>query len=91
MLADQPLGAALVWRKATRSTGGHACVEVASLPNGVAVRDSKDPDGPILRYTLPEWDAFIAGAKSGEFDYLLAQTAQCHDVGSDARPVAVPS
>jgi hypothetical protein len=34
----------------------------------VLVRDSKDPDGPKLAFTTAEWDAFLAGAKDGEFD-----------------------
>jgi hypothetical protein len=36
----------------------------------VAVRDSKDPDGPVLLYTRAEWRAFLHGAKAGEFDDL---------------------
>lgn len=44
------------------------CVEVASHCGEVWVRDSKDPDGPVLRFTDAEWVAFIAGAKGGEFD-----------------------
>jgi hypothetical protein len=34
----------------------------------VALRDSKDPDGPILTFTPDEWDAFLRGAKAGRFD-----------------------
>lgn len=58
------------WRKSTRSNGGGGnCVEVAMLPDGGwAVRDSKDPDGPILFFTPGETDAFVAGVKDGEFD-----------------------
>lgn len=44
------------------------CVEVAKKPEGVAVRDSKNPNGSILYYTHDEWSAFINGAKNGEFD-----------------------
>jgi hypothetical protein len=60
----------LQWRKSSRSGGsGGNCVEVATLPDGGrAVRDSKDPTGPVLRYTAEEWLAFIEGAKLGEFD-----------------------
>jgi Domain of unknown function (DUF397) len=60
------------WQKAASSnTGG--CVEVAATPDGgVAVRDSKQPDGAVLRYTAHEWRCFITGAKAGEFDRLIS-------------------
>ena len=60
----------LVWRKSARSnSSGGNCVEVAPLPDGgMAVRDSKDPDGPVLTFTAAEWAAFIGGVKDGEFD-----------------------
>jgi len=60
----------LPWRKATISVGNGACVEVAPYREMVAVRDSKDPDGPVLAYTQAEWRAFLHGAKAGEFDDL---------------------
>jgi hypothetical protein len=55
------------WRKSQRSGGnGGACVEVArSLPGTVAVRDSKDPDGPKLVTSPAAWRAFTAGVKAG--------------------------
>lgn len=56
------------WRKATASQGNGECVEVAFVPNAVAMRDSKDPQGPVLAFTPKEWDAFLSGAKDGEFD-----------------------
>jgi hypothetical protein len=43
-------------------------VEVRLQAGRIEVRDSKDPHGGVLRYTVAEWDAFIAGAKDGEFD-----------------------
>ena len=62
----------LVWRKAQRSTGNGACVEIASAAGPVvALRDSKDPDGPILVYTQAEFSAFLEGAGNGEFDRLV--------------------
>ena len=64
-------GRDLVWCKAQSSVGDGACVELAPTDGMVAVRDSKDPDGPVLRYTAAEWHAFLDGAKKGEFDHLV--------------------
>ena len=58
------------WRRSRRSAGDAAYVEVArNLPGVVTVRDSRDPDGTILVFTLPEWQAFVDGAKDGEFSF----------------------
>ncbi|MEV8506453.1 DUF397 domain-containing protein [Actinoplanes sp. NPDC051475] len=54
------------WRRS--ATSDDAAVEVALLDNGVAVRDSRRPDGDVLFFTPSEWDAFVGGAKDGEFD-----------------------
>ena len=58
------------WRKSSYSGGnGGGCVEVArNLPGIVAVRDSKDPDGPALIFTPDEWLTFAADIRGGEFD-----------------------
>ncbi|MFI7663316.1 DUF397 domain-containing protein [Micromonospora parva] len=55
------------WRKSTRSNGsGGACVEVAdNLPGVVAVRDSKDPDGPVLVFAPDSWRAFVGSDPVG--------------------------
>ena len=61
-----------VWRKSSRSGGnGGQCVEVAGNLSGVvAVRDSKNPDGPKLLFTPTQWKTFVGGVKTGEFDSL---------------------
>ncbi|WP_153534169.1 DUF397 domain-containing protein [Actinomadura macrotermitis] len=55
------------WRKSTRSEGVGNCVQV-TVAYWVGVRDSKDPEGPVLWFTGDEWKAFLAGARAGEFD-----------------------
>lgn len=59
---------ATVWHKSARSGANGNCVEIARLTEAVAVRDSKDPNGPVLIFTAGEWAAFVQGAKLGEFD-----------------------
>jgi hypothetical protein len=47
-------------------------VEAGPLADGsgrVALRHSRNPDGPAIVYTRAEWAAFLAGAKDGEFDF----------------------
>jgi hypothetical protein len=57
------------WVKSSLSFSNGACVEVADLPDGrVGVRHGKDSSGPVLRFTPAEWRAFLAGARTGEFD-----------------------
>lgn len=66
--ANRIIGA---WRKSTFSNPSGNCVEFAEAGNNlVAVRNSRDPEGGVLFYTRPEIDAFLRGAKAGEFDDL---------------------
>lgn len=60
----------LHWFTSTFSGGnGDSCVEVAHLPaGGVAVRDTKDRSRPAHRYAAAQWDAFLAGVRTGGFD-----------------------
>jgi len=64
----------VAWHISSKSAnGGGQCVEAGPLADGsgrVAVRHSRRPDGEVLVYTRPEWDAFIAGVKNGEFDFF---------------------
>ncbi|MFW6691804.1 DUF397 domain-containing protein [Streptomyces sp. MAR4 CNX-425] len=60
------------WVKSSYSDNGTACVEAADLTRtdrrGVAVRDSKDPDGPALLFTPEMFAAFVADVRGGRFD-----------------------
>ncbi|MGH3158751.1 MAG: DUF397 domain-containing protein [Streptosporangiaceae bacterium] len=51
------------WRKSTRSNNGGDCVEITSAGHVIAVRDSKNPDGPHLDFGPHQWAAFVASLK----------------------------
>ncbi|WP_406387281.1 DUF397 domain-containing protein [Streptomyces sp. NBC_00887] len=59
------------WAKSRHSGPQGNCVELAALPDGdVALRNSRDPQGPALIYSREEISAFLHGVKEGEFDAL---------------------
>lgn len=64
--------ALVAWHVSSRSSSTHGnCVEAGPVGDGtgrVAVRHSHHPDDAVIAYTRPEWDAFIAVVKGGEFD-----------------------
>jgi hypothetical protein len=64
---------AVTWQKSRRSNPSGNCVEMAALPDGtgIAVRNSRDPQGPALVFTMAEIAAFVHGAGDGDFDNLL--------------------
>ncbi|WBB64287.1 DUF397 domain-containing protein [Streptomyces sp. WMMC500] len=66
------LAGVAVWVKSSYSDNGTNCVEAADLTrtlhNGVAVRDSKDPDGPALLFTPEAFASFVADLRDGRFD-----------------------
>ena len=57
----------LVWRKSMASDSGN-CVEVAFGSESVLIRHSRNPSGPTLSFSPSEWEAFLTGARGGEFD-----------------------
>jgi hypothetical protein len=61
----------VTWIKSSLSFSNGNCVEAATLPDGmIGIRDSKNPEGPVLRFTPGEWEAFLGGARRGEFGEL---------------------
>ena len=67
----------LNWVKSSLSFSNGNCVEVAELPGGsVGVRNSREPAGSVLRFTREEWDAFLGGARLGEFDRFGRRTSR---------------
>ena len=68
------------WHKPWSGGNGGSCVEAMQLHDGrVALRQSTDPDGPALIYTLHEIQTFIQGAKAGAADFLLSSPGKCTD------------
>jgi hypothetical protein len=58
-----------LWRKSTRSdASGGACVEVAGIASVVAVRDSKDPEGPKLAFGRAAFSTLANDIRAGRYD-----------------------
>ena len=56
------------WQQAVGEQGNRGSVEVAFVDDLIGVRNSAEPDGPVLVFTQSEWTAFVEGAKDDEFD-----------------------
>lgn len=56
----------VAWAKSSHSCANQNCVEVGGHDDTVLVRDSKNPDGPVLAFTRSEWAAFLAAVKRDE-------------------------
>jgi hypothetical protein len=57
----------LIWRKSSYSSAnGGNCVEITELPEGIAVRDSKNPDGGVLTFSPESWTALTKAIKAGQ-------------------------
>jgi Domain of unknown function (DUF397) len=62
----------VTWRRSGQGAAPGSSVEIAVLESGeIGMRDSADPDGPMLVYTRAELAAFLDGARKGEFDDLV--------------------
>jgi len=57
-----------VWRKSSRSNGAQNCVEIAHVSATTAVRDSKNPTGPVLTFSPDVFGAFLSSAQRGRLD-----------------------
>ncbi|GCD36978.1 MULTISPECIES: DUF397 domain-containing protein [Streptomyces] len=67
-MAIQP-NSAFSWTKSSYSGGNGACVEVAvPAPAAIAVRDSKNPDGPRLTFDTSAWSSFVGDVSKGAYD-----------------------
>ena len=78
-----------VWTRSSLSFSNGNCVEVAELPGGgIGIRNSRDPEGPVLRFTHGEWNAFLGGARLGEFDRF--GRAAAHRARPGARAEGLP-
>ncbi|MER6109353.1 DUF397 domain-containing protein [Streptomyces hirsutus] len=66
--APELTAAGAAWRKSSYSDGaGNNCIEAASFPSVVGVRDSKTPQGAALVFPRSSWAAFVTAAGTGEF------------------------
>jgi len=57
----------VTWLKSSRCEAG-ACVEVASLTDGIGMRDGKVVAGPVLVFGRETWAEFVVGVRAGEFE-----------------------
>jgi len=68
-VGDGLVTAALKWRVSSMCGGNGECVAVAKLPDGdIVVKDTKERNGQVLRFSASEWGAFLAGVRAGEFE-----------------------
>ncbi len=65
MTAHRPDLSDAVWRKSSYSSStGQNCVEVAAMPDIVAVRDSQDAQGSELLISRADWQSFVGRMKT---------------------------
>jgi hypothetical protein len=69
MSRSDTLQATFTWRKSSYSGQQGDCVEVASFGASVLVRDSKDTDGPVLSFSMSNWNAFLSDVRTGHMGH----------------------
>jgi Domain of unknown function (DUF397) len=67
-MIDAPDTMPVRWNKSSRSGANGNCVETADIGGQIAVRDSKNPDGPRLSLSHNSWRGFVADVRDGLFD-----------------------
>ncbi len=60
------------WVKASLCRGNSNCIEVQRFAGRILLRDTKDSDATTIAPTPEDFALFLAAAKAGEFDYLVA-------------------
>jgi hypothetical protein len=72
MSTDDLSAAGVPWIKSSTTDNDDDCVEMRRVGEVIEVRDTKNGEhGPVLQFTPAEWDAWLDGAKKGEFDHLM--------------------
>ncbi|HET9654206.1 MAG TPA: DUF397 domain-containing protein [Kineosporiaceae bacterium] len=70
MTTDRTVDISTPWIKAAASSTSGQCVEMRRIGGAVEVRDSKDPNGPTLRFSGTQFAAWLDGADGGEYTHL---------------------
>jgi hypothetical protein len=68
------------WIKPQACVRNGSCVEIRRHDGSIEIRDSKDPDGAVLRLSPPVFKAWLAAAKGAEFDSLLRHQRPAPDI-----------
>jgi hypothetical protein len=71
MTTDRTTDTSTLWIKASRSTASSNCVEMRRHGGAVEIRDSKDPNGPALRFSGAQFAAWLDGAEGGGYTHLV--------------------
>ena len=73
-MTSETTNGSVEWIRSSTAGNSGEYVEMRRIGDVIEVRDAKDGEvGPTLRFTPAEWDAWLDGAKKGEFDHLLPE------------------